>query len=226
MAEIPDFPHFPDSISNDAIRELTNIVFGVSTDIAPCDLMFVFGGIDPGLWKTALKAYQARLANQILITGGVKTQGLNPRTVGDQPESEIMKDELVGRGVPAKSIHVETRSSNTYENVRHALEVYDFESVNSILAVCTSRGVGRQIRTLGLALPSVKIFPYSFHSEIRQRVGLLTPENWKDDDVGRRYVWGQVLRIFEYGRRGHLIPLSNTSAELKVLLDTAINELS
>ena len=205
---------------------MTLIVFGNSSAVEPCDLMFVFGGIDPGLWKTALEAYQNGLADRILITGGVKTQGLDPRTTGDQPESEIMRDALIGAGVSESAIQIETRSSNTYENVRYALDVLDFESVESILAICTSRGVGRQTRTLQQALPTVRISPYSFHSEIRQRPGLLTPENWNDDDVGRQYVWGQVMRIFEYGRRGHLLPLTDISDELRLLIDNAFTDFS
>ncbi len=203
---------------------MTRIVFGDASVVEPCDLMFVFGGIDPGLWKTALEAYQSGLADRLLITGGVKTQGLDPRITGDPPESEIMRDELVAAGVPAGAIQVETRSSNTYENVRYALEVLDFESIASILAICTSRGVGRQTRTLQHALPGVRILPYAFHSEIRQRSGLLTPVNWRDDDVGRRYVWGQVMRIFEYGRRGHLLPLTGISDELSSLIHAALSD--
>ena len=140
----------PPALSPALISEITQIIFGEPKIAQPCDIIFIFGGSHPGLWENGALAYGRDLGQDIIVTGGYKSTALRHSSWkdGQKAESEVIQRELIKLGVPDESIFLETKSTNTFENVRYALEVYNFETVSSILAICKSYGVGRQVRTL------------------------------------------------------------------------------
>ena len=213
----------PPPLSPTLIEEITRIIFGEPVDPQPCDLIFIFGGSHPGLWKNGAEAYFKGFGKNIIVTGGLKTNALRHHTWKDNqtPESNIIRRELIRLGIPKENIYAEMRSTNTYENVRFALEIYDFGSVSSILVVCKSYAVGRQIRTMQALLdPGVKIIPYPFDTHLGGNGPWITKENWLDHDVGRAYMFANVLKIYQYGCAGHLVPVESMSVELKAIVDT------
>ena len=221
--QVPLFSPSP-SLSSELVDEITNIIFGVQphlSEIRPCDLIFIFGGVDEGLWLAALKAYEAGIARQFVVTGGSGS-----RTPQGVVESDLIVKHLVEKGVPAKEIFSETKSTNSYENVICASDIYDFDKVRTVLMVCTSRGIGRQSRTLEHQFKHIEVVPFSFHSRIPGLDDPLTPENWVDMEVSRDYIWGQVLRIHLYGEKGHLRPLRDVSDELTTLILASLDAIS
>ena len=220
-------PYFvdPPFLSPSLIEEITNIIFGEPVDPKPCDLIFIFGGSHPGLWEKGAEAYFNGFGKDIVATGGTKPDPLRHHSWADKktPESEVIRWELVRLGVPQKNIYLETQSTNTYENVRFALEVYNFNIVSSILAICKSYAVGRQIRTLQARIhTSINIIPYSFDTHLGGDGPFVTRENWMDYQEGRTYMFANVIKIVQYGQAGHLVPLKYLSDELRSVLQEYI----
>jgi uncharacterized SAM-binding protein YcdF (DUF218 family) len=209
-------------LSTDLILEITTIVFEhPSQSVKPCDMIFVFGGSHPGLWETAAKAYHERLGKTIIVTGGHKP-GVKPHitwTDGSTPESEVIKRELIRLSVPEKSIFYENKSINTLENVVYAKQVYDFSKVKSILVVCKNYGVGRQCRTLRKQMDTtVEVIPYPFDTEAGSSDIFITRDSWMNDEKSRTLVFSEVVKIYRYGKLGHLQPLEYVSPVLEKLI--------
>lgn len=211
----------PPLLSPSLVEEITHIIFGDPIKPKPCDVIFIFGGSHPGLWENGAQAYFKGLSEDIIVTGGYKPSALHHFSWqdGTSPESEVIRRELIILGVPEKNIYIETQSTNTYENVRFALEAYNFSTVTSILAICKSYAVGRQVRTLRAQLESrVKIIPYPFDTHLGGDGPFITRENWMDFQESRAYMFANVLKIYQYGRAGHLLPVDHLSDELKIIL--------
>lgn len=200
------------------VEEITEIVFGKLCAPEPCDLIFIFGGSHPGLWLTGAEAYHAGLGRTILATGGHKATAIRHHswTHGTTPEAWIIRDELIARDVPSEAIYVEDRSTNSLENVRFAQAIYDFTPIESILVVCRSHGVGRQSRTLRRHIaPHVKLIPYPFDTNIGREGPVVTRYNWMTMESSRSGVFGQLLKIFQYGARDHITPVKAISDQLE-----------
>jgi uncharacterized SAM-binding protein YcdF (DUF218 family) len=90
----------------------------VTTPLKPADLLFVFGTRD-GVKERVEAAYRLwrdGYCRWLLVSGGA-TPG------SDLTECEIIKTELVWRGVPGDSILEEHRATNTGENVVFSLPI-------------------------------------------------------------------------------------------------------
>ena len=211
----------PPSLSPALIEKITSILFGAPIAPKPCDLIFIFGGSHPGLWENGAKAYFDGLGKDIIATGGYKSTALRHHSWqdGHRPESEVIRRELIRLGVPEENIYIEAKSTNTYENVHFALEIYDFDRVSSVLAICKSYAVGRQTRTLQAQLGSdVEIIPYPFDTHLGGNGPFITRETWMDYQKGRAYMFANLLKIYQYGQVGHLVPVTGLSDELKEIV--------
>ncbi|MBM6616334.1 YdcF family protein [Bacillus suaedaesalsae] len=195
IAKEPNTPNF----SDDQIRELTDIVFLEEKLPSPCDVIFVFGGTHSGHWEKAIEAYFNGLGNKLIVTGG-----FNPK-VKLYESREIVKY-LVEAGIPKRDIVFEDKSSNTLENVLFAKEVFNFGAINTVLFICKSYAAGSQYRTLVQHLPGhLEFVNFSFDAKFNGTT--VARDNWFNSETGRKRVWGQYLRIIEYGKKGDILPL-------------------
>jgi uncharacterized SAM-binding protein YcdF (DUF218 family) len=208
------------------IEEIADIIFGELVDPEPCNLIFIFGGSHPGLWEKGAEAYFKGYGKDILATGGYKPGAIRHHTWvhGKNPESEVIRDELIYLGVPEKHIFTESRSTNTYENVHFARQIYDFDQIASILAVCKSYAVGRQIRTLQAQLPGIRIIPYPFDTNLGGNGPFVTRDNWMDLPEVADHMFANLLKIVQYGRVGHLVPVAGFSDELSALVQNFMDD--
>jgi len=224
IKQIPDSVD-PPRLSPALIEAITQIVFGVTTTISPCDVIFIFGGSHPGLWEKGAEAYFKDLGRDIIATGGYNLKAYANQSKRDtvKTESERIRRELIRSGVPDKNIFIETRSTNSYENVRFAQEVYDFKSVSSILVVCKSYAVGRQIRTLKAQFASVvNIIPFPFDTYLGGDGRFVTKDNWMIFTETRAYIFANLLKIYSYGQKGYIVPIENLSDELSAKIEESI----
>ena len=118
--------------------------------LAAADLIFVFGTrlTEPDLLAADL--YRRCLAPFVVLTGGSDRQpdGLN--------EAEHHQGLLMAAGVPADSVIVENRSSNTYENVLFALPLIEQRRPNPRSAIAVvKRSHRRALITLAHHAPSI-----------------------------------------------------------------------
>ena len=167
-----------------------------------CDVLFVFGGTDPGHWQTALRAYRSGYAPRMVVTGGIKPGA--PRHFawidGESSEARVIVRELVARGVPLFTIAWEDRSRNSLENVRCALAVFDFAAVRSLMFVGKSLGAGRQLATLRKVLPGgIALVPFTFDAEFQGT--LVDRRGWAATEVGRARL-GRVPADADLWREG------------------------
>ncbi len=223
-------PYFvdPPGFSPEMEKEITRINFGDPQETKPCDVIFIFGGSHPGLWETGASAFHSGLGKDIVATGGRKDDALRHKTwnYGDMAEAEVIRQQLVRLGVPAQRISIETESKNTYENVRNAMTEYDFGKILSVLAVCKSYAVGRQIRTLRAQLsPEVKIVPLPFDAHLAGTGPIIRRDNWTEYQDARRYIFANLLKIYQYGSLGHLKAVSGYSSELETVIKIALEQL-
>ncbi|GAB4577997.1 MAG: YdcF family protein [Anaerolineales bacterium] len=214
-------------LTPDVIQEITAIVFDFpSLPIQPCDVIFVFGGSHPGLWLTAAEAYHKGLGNTIIVTGGHKP-GVHYHftwTDGTTPESHVITRELIKLSVPINAIVYEDQSTNSLDNVLFAKRVYDFSNITSILVVCKNYGVGRQCRTLKQHLAkSVNIIPYPFDTEAGNGP-FITRYTWMNYEQSKSFVFAQAMKIYRYGKLGHLVPVEHISPALEELMKKYVPE--
>ncbi|MBY6036496.1 YdcF family protein [Fictibacillus nanhaiensis] len=184
---------------------LTDVIFGEEENAVVCDAVFVFGGTHPGHWEKAVEIYEKGLANSFIVTGGISPTGVKHRAWENAniPESTFIKQKLIEAGIVEENIFYEDTSRNTVENVTHAMKVFDFSKVKSLLVVCKAHGAGRQIRTLQKYVPDgIKMVPYAFPA-VYNGVEICR-DNWHHSEKGRVRVWGEYLRICTYGDAGHL----------------------
>ncbi len=182
------------------------IIFDQPIAIKPCDIIFIFGGSHPGLWENGAKAFFKGLGQDIVVTGGYKLDALRHYTWQDdkKAESEVIRRELIKLGVPEEKIFIETQSVNTYENVKYALRIYDFKSVFSVLVICKSYAVGRQIRTLKAQLDAeTQVIPYPFDTHLGGDGPFITKENWMEYPEAQAYMFANVPKIHKYSHFGH-----------------------
>jgi len=209
------------------LQEITAIVFDYpSQPIQPCDVIFVFGGSHPGLWQMAAAAYHNGLGKGIVVTGGQKpgVQHHFTWSDGNTPEAQVIKRELVNLSVPERAIIYEDKSTNTLDNVLFAKEIYDFSRVDQILAVSKNYGVGRQCRTLKRQIAkTIQVIPYPFDTEASNGP-FITRNTWMNYEKGREVVFNQVVKIYRYGKLGHLEPVEEISMELEELVKRHISE--
>lgn len=211
---IPKRPEVP-PLTDQHIRELTKIVFlEEETQFIEreYDLIFVFGGTHPGCWQTAYKAYDRKLADKLLLTGGWKPNGIrHPEwTYGETSESRVMEQKLLALGVPKTSMIIEDQSEDTLENVIFAKKIFDFTTIQSLVFICKSYATGRQYRTLKKHLPEhIQFTAFPFHAALPSNQ-MVTRDNWMDAKESRSYVYGEYLRIITYGKQGDIIPLDET----------------
>lgn len=198
----------PPILDNKMILFLTNTIFGKWDTLKACDLLFIFGGTHSGHWEKAIEAYQKGLVNTILVTGG---NSLTSKTSlewqeNGLSEADVIRYHLLEAGIPKEVIIFENRSTNTLENVLYANEVFDFESISSLMFVCKSHVAARQWRTLAKHLPNhLTYVPYTFDAVYKNVV--VSRDNWMTTEIGRSRVWGEYLRILYYGEKGDILKL-------------------
>jgi uncharacterized SAM-binding protein YcdF (DUF218 family) len=169
----------------------------IKTPIEVADLAFVFGTRD-GVEEFAdeIDRYWKRGFFPWIVIAGGATQG-NPN-----PESDVLREKLIKRGVDASCVICERNSTNTGENVQLSLPLIkqhiDFDRVGSIIAVGKISSSRRYLMTLERYWPGPKkmILPINYFG---------VPENrWFEDPGFRSRVIAEWNKIPYYLAMGFL----------------------
>jgi uncharacterized SAM-binding protein YcdF (DUF218 family) len=141
-------------ISDDLVRAI-NARHLVTTPLRPADLLFVFGtreGVDEFV-EAITELWRNGFCRHILISGG-------PTWNNDDAEAFVLRRGIIGAGVPESVILLESRATNTGENVIFSLPIIDAQlgrkNIRSLIAlgkVCTSV---RYLMTLQRHWPEVE----------------------------------------------------------------------
>lgn len=203
---IPKSPEVPKEFSAKEISFLTKSVFGEIIGPQPCDVLFVFSGTHPGHWEKAIEAYQKSYVRRIIVSGGRSLTGTPHPDWNGHTEAEVIIQHLMAAGIPEEAIKSENSSSNTLENVLFAKEIFDFNTVETVMFICKSHATGRQWRTLAQHLPKhLRYIPYTFNAFYKDvEIGR---DSWMNSDIGKSRVWGEYLRLLHYGEKGDILKL-------------------
>ncbi|MCY7210539.1 YdcF family protein [Streptococcus sp. IsoGale021] len=203
---IPKSPEVPKEFSAKEISFLTKSVFGEIIGPQPCDVLFVFSGTHPGHWEKAIEAYQKSYVRRIIVSGGRSLTGTPHPDWNGHTEAEVIIQHLMAAGIPEEAIKSENSSSNTLENVLFAKEIFDFNTVETVMFICKSHATGRQWRTLAQHLPKhLRYIPYTFNAFYKDvEIGR---DSWMNTDIGKSRVWGEYLRLLHYGEKGDILKL-------------------
>lgn len=178
-----------------SIREISEYLF-CEDELAPADLLILFGGKRLERADRAAELYKAGMARRILITGGDK------REIG-VCEAERLKEHCVTLGVPAEAILVECESVNTMENVRLSValveETFGWKNLNNVILVSAPYHLRRIKQAVAHYIPrSVKLTCYP---DTRTDV---TRENWWHTPEGQNLVYRELEKVRTYAIQGEL----------------------
>ncbi|PCI29397.1 hypothetical protein COB55_02195 [Candidatus Wolfebacteria bacterium] len=192
----PDVP----ALNNEAINLLSDLVFREDNVAQKVDLIFIFGftkGIDD-MVPVVKSLISLNLSSKVFITGGVVVNA-------KQPESEFILEGIGPENYPNTNFVLETKSTNTLENVTEALKVLDFSDYKKILFLSKRYASGRGYLTLKKFLPNTELLQMSWSPNNYGEGDIeITKNNWLKHDVSKRRVWGAFLRIKKYGERGDI----------------------
>lgn len=101
--------------TTDALAEILWNYMLMGHEPRPCDLILTLGSNDTRVAEHAADLFLRGLAPRLLFSGnvGILTQGKFTKT-----EAETFADIAIARGVPREAILLETRSTNTGENIQ------------------------------------------------------------------------------------------------------------
>ncbi|MCT1403734.1 YdcF family protein [Paenibacillus sp. p3-SID867] len=128
-------------------------------------------------------------------TGGVSPTGIKYENW--VAEAHVIVNKLTEAGIPLNVIVYEDRSRNTLENVLFAKEIFDFDTIESLLIVCKSHGAGRQYRTLSKHLP--------------QKINCFSVEGQEHGPIESRYLSGffmLTVQVLVPSQGQELVPIA------------------
>lgn len=169
----------------------------IQTELAPADLLFVFGTREDVALRadTACRLWREGLFRWSIVSGGV-TPGAS------LSECAVIKPLMVAGGVPAGLILEEHRATNTGENVMYSLPVIDaalgLQNIRSVICLGNTWTGRRYAMTLHRHWPEVEKMLLTVDSFATPR------EHWHTDSEFRRRVLTEFDKIAPYKARGFI----------------------
>lgn len=191
---------------NEDVLRLARVIWDyhwVEQDAVPADVIVALGTNDLRVAEFAAELFLKGYGATLVCTGGVAHQGDLLETNWKKTEAEMYADVAIARGVPRERILLETRATNTAENIRFARDLLN----------------RREIRPRSIVL-AVKPF-------MRRRVWATLPVEWPEmpatlasprmtldeyftRDLGPEKIinimMGDLQRIWVYARKGWSAP--------------------
>lgn len=169
---------------------------GIEDDGCRGEVIFVFGSLKATSYRVplAVELYFNQRAPKIMMSGGNQ----------DYPEALAMQEKAIELGVPKEDIWVESKSSNTTENVQESMKILDeklgLSSINRILIVTTSYHMRRSYLTLKTFMPAHICFSMCSAQDNNTR-----RDNWRLSRAGVDRVMKEVEGLVHYIRTGQIM---------------------
>ena len=169
----------------------------ITTPIKPADLLFVFGTREDVGRRVdeAFRLWREGFFRWTIVSGGV-TPG------SSLSECEIIKTEMVARGIPPERILEEHRSSNTGENVIFSLPIIDaalgLKNIGSVICLGNTWTARRYPMTLQRHWPEVEKMLITVDNFDTPRA------RWHTDPDFRARVLNEWDKIEPYKARGFI----------------------
>ncbi|MEV7217878.1 YdcF family protein [Kitasatospora cineracea] len=168
-------------------------------EVRPCSVIIGLGSHDLGVATTAARLYTAGMAPRVLFTGAN-----SPTTQERFPRGEAIhyREHAIELGVPAASILVEPKATNTGQNIILAREVLEAASiaVSSVLIVSKPYEERRSFATCKKLWPAIEVICTSERISLDDYV-----ENIGNAKIVIDMLVGTLQRLIEYPAQGFTI---------------------
>lgn len=188
---------------NAQVRQAAEVVWDyhrLGHALAPADLLFVLGSHDLRVAKHAADLFHRGLAPCVVLSGGFGVRQASPWA---KSEAEMFAEVMRRRGVPDSALLLESRSTNTGENVRFTRELLAARSliVQSVIAVQKPYMERRTFATVRRQWPEVALQVSSPPLDFAAYCDSTIPIR---DII--EFMVGDLQRIMEYPKLGFMIP--------------------
>jgi uncharacterized SAM-binding protein YcdF (DUF218 family) len=160
----------------------------------PADAVLVFGGTDRRRALPAADLFRRGLVRRVVLSGGPPK-----RPTGFATEAEAMAALLREAGVPPEAMALETRATNTLENVRLSLPW--LPTRGTVILVTKPVHMRRAAMTARRSLPGARLLCVPGPTADCAR------DNWWSRPEWRRTVARELAAIARYHARGDIAPL-------------------
>jgi hypothetical protein len=160
------------------------------------DIILVFGSITAPQYRVpkAVELFNAKRAQKIIMTGGQS----------DPPEALAMKNAAIELGITEKDIILETKSTNTGENIlftKALLEdIYGLNNIKRILLVTNFFHLRRCFLSMKTFMPDWIEYSLCGVLDINTR-----PDNWWTNEKGKTRVMNEIEILIKYTRSNDII---------------------
>jgi len=198
--EIEEYPPAP-VLSLQTIELLTRLCFRKDDlDIPAVDCIFVFGSTHSLdlLAKQVYLLIQKKVSKTIILSGGYITyQGSQSY---EMSQAKMIYQQISSFLPTDVEVLLEDTSQNTLENVYLGLQLLPFP-ISSLCFVTKNFHCGRSYFTLRRHLEQATLFQRSYEPFCSDIDLTIRAETWHRHPLGRARIWGEFLRIKEYGKR-------------------------
>ena len=191
---------------NEEVLRLARIIWDyhcVPQEAVAADVIVALGTNDLRVAEFAAELFLKGYGATLVCTGGVAHQGDLLETSWQKTEAEMYADVAIGRGVPRERILLETRATNTAENLRFARDLlhrHEIRPRNIVLAV--KPFMRRRVwATLPIEWPEM---PATLASPKMSLDEYFTPE--LDPEKIINIMMGDLQRLWVYARKGWSAP--------------------
>lgn len=165
-----------------------------------CDVAVVLGSHDLGVATSAADLYRRGFFPRMVITGAN-----SPSTLARFPRGEAVhyREHVLGLGVPDAAVLMETRATNTGENLRYSRALLEDRgiTVSSVMLVSKPYMERRAHATTRRLWPEVDTVCASDRAGFDDYLGTVG-----DDRLVMDTMVGDLQRVMEYPARGFSVP--------------------
>lgn len=177
------------------IKKIADYVF-LDSQPQKADLAMVFGTRNREPIDKTYELYRDKLVTKILVSGGINR-------ISGENEAKKMSRELIKLGVKPQDIILESKSTNSLENVLFSKEIIKkeigFENIKKIISVNKHYHSRRALMTLKKHFPkSVKLIPVTYE------IYGFNKNNWFENEEGKKQVISEWNKIKEYLKKGDI----------------------
>ncbi|MDE5539690.1 MAG: YdcF family protein [Bacilli bacterium] len=171
---------------------------GLNEHVKKCDLIIGCGCTNMDIPVKCANLYKKGFASKILFVGGL---GKVSKNLFSKPEAEIYRDIALKEGVPGEDILVETKSTNTGDNFKFALEIIKEKGLkaDNILIVHTKLHERRTMSCAKVVLSDRNLMITSPDISFEEFVENL---EHKDIEIVLSSVVGDIQRLIVYPEFG------------------------
>ena len=166
------------------------------------DIIVGFGCYNAEIALRCAELYFEGYGPKILFTGGL---GRNTRKMWDRPEAEQFAAAAMEAGVPEEDILLETRSTNSGENILFTRKLLEGREIHRILGVHKPFMERRVNAAMGVYWPEPEFIVTSPQVTIPQYVALSEKQGIGEKRVIEILV-GDYQRVSLYAERGYQTP--------------------